>query len=156
MPANSWEIEEAQREGVKIHYLAAPVKMLGKEGKVAGMLCTKMRLGKLDASGRRSPIPIKGSEFEIETDCVIPAISQEPDISFLHEGHGLKISKWSSFVVDEKTMATNRAAVFAAGDCVTGPATVIQAIAAAHAAADSIEDYLSLGKNEEEQVHNRL
>jgi heterodisulfide reductase subunit A2 len=142
MPANPWEIEEAEREGVKIHYLAAPVKMLGKNGKVSSMICTKMRLGKLDASGRRSPIPIEGSQFEIETDCVVPAISQEPDISFLQEGHGLKISKWNSFVVDEKTMATNRAGVFAAGDCVTGPATIIQAIAAAHVAADSMERYL--------------
>jgi NADPH-dependent glutamate synthase beta subunit-like oxidoreductase len=142
MPANSWEIEEAEREGVKIHYLAAPVKMLGKNGKVGSMICTKMRLGKLDASGRRSPIPVEGSEFEIEADCIIPAISQEPDISFLHEGHGLKISKWNSFVVGEQSMATNRAGVFAAGDCVTGPATVIQAIAAAHSAAEAIEEYL--------------
>jgi len=143
MPANPWEIEEAEREGVKIHYLAAPVKMVGKNGKVSSMICTKMRLGKLDASGRRSPIPVEGSEFEIETDCVVPAISQEPDISFLQEGHGLKISKWNSFVVDDENMATNRAGVFAAGDCVTGPATVIQAIAAAHVAAESIEEYLN-------------
>ncbi|MFH0777648.1 MAG: FAD-dependent oxidoreductase [Candidatus Eisenbacteria bacterium] len=142
MPANPWEIDEAEREGVKIYYLAAPIKILGKDGKVTGMRCTKMRLGKLDASGRRSPIPIEGSEFEIEADCIVPAISQEPDISFLHEGHGLKISRWNSFVVDEQTMATNRPGVFAAGDCVTGPATIIQAIAAAHTAADSIEKYL--------------
>ncbi|MCX5801416.1 MAG: FAD-dependent oxidoreductase [Candidatus Eisenbacteria bacterium] len=142
MPANPWEIEEAEREGVKIHYLAGPVKMLGRNGRVSSMICTKMKLGKLDASGRRSPLPLEGSEFEIETDCIVPAISQEPEISFLHEGHGLKISKWNSFVVDERTMATNRAGVFAAGDCVTGPATIIQAIAAAHVAADSIEKYL--------------
>ncbi|UCF78278.1 MAG: FAD-dependent oxidoreductase [Candidatus Eiseniibacteriota bacterium] len=142
MPANSWEIDEAEREGVKIHYLAAPVKMLGKNGRVSSMLCTKMRLGKLDASGRRRPIPVEGSEFKIQTDCVVPAISQEPDLSFLQEGHGLEISKWNSFVVNEKTMATNRPGVFAAGDCVTGPATVIQAIAAAHVAAKSIEKYL--------------
>jgi formate dehydrogenase beta subunit len=142
MPANPWEIEEAEREGVKIHYLAAPVKMIGENGKVARMLCTKMKLGKLDASGRRSPIPMEGSEFEIETDCVVPAISQEPDLAFLHEGHGLKISKWNSFVVNERTMATNRPGVYAAGDSVTGPATVIQAIAAAHTAADSMERFL--------------
>ncbi len=142
MPANSWEIEEAEKEGVKIHYLAAPVKMIGESGRVARMLCTKMKLGKLDASGRRSPIPVEGSEFEIETDCVVPAISQEPDLVFLHEGHGLKISRWNSFVVDERTMKTNRLGVFAAGDCVTGPATIIQAIAAAHTAADSIDKYL--------------
>jgi heterodisulfide reductase subunit A len=142
MPANSWEIDEAEKEGVRIHYLAAPVKMIGKNGKVSSMVCTKMRLGKLDASGRRRPIPVEGSEFEIETDCVVPAISQEPDLSLLREEHGLEISRWNSFVVNEKTMATNRPEVFAAGDCVTGPATVIQAIAAAHAAADSIERFL--------------
>ncbi|KPJ61223.1 MAG: hypothetical protein AMJ46_02660 [Latescibacteria bacterium DG_63] len=146
MPANSWEIDEAEREGVKIHYLAAPVKMVGKNGKVSSMVCTKMKLGKLDASGRRRPIPIEGSEFEIEVDCVVPAISQEPDVSFLHDQHGLEISRWDSFVVDETTMATNRPGVFAAGDCVTGPATVIQAIAAAHVAADSIEKYLEGAK----------
>ncbi|MBI5166745.1 MAG: FAD-dependent oxidoreductase [candidate division NC10 bacterium] len=142
MPANPWEIEEAEREGVKIHYLAAPVKILGQNGKVTGMLCTKMVLGKLDASGRRTPIPIEGSEFEVEADLIIPAISQEPDISFLHEGHGLEISKWNSFIIDERTMATNRPGIFAGGDAVTGPSTVIEAIAAGHRAADSIDKFL--------------
>jgi len=143
MPANPWEIEEAEREGVKIHYLAAPVKILGQNGKVTGMVCTKMVLGKLDASGRRTPIPIEGSEFEVEADLIIPAISQEPDLSFLHEGHGLEISKWNSFVIDERTMATNRPGIFAGGDAVTGPSTVIEAIAAGHRAADSIDRFLS-------------
>ncbi len=142
MPANPWEIEEAEREGVKIHYLAAPIKILGKDGKVTGMLCTKMVLGKLDASGRRAPIPVEGSEFEVESDLIIPAISQEPDISFLHEGHGLEISKWNSFIIDERTMMTNRPGVFAGGDAVTGPSTVIEAIAAGHRAADSIDKFL--------------
>ena len=135
-------VEEAEREGVKIHYLAAPVKILGSNGKVTGMLCTKMRLGKLDASGRRRPIPVEGSEFEVEADCIIPAISQRPDISFLHEGHGLEISRWDSFVID-KNGATNRPGIFAGGDDVTGPATVIEAIAAGHTAADSMDRYLS-------------
>jgi NADPH-dependent glutamate synthase beta subunit-like oxidoreductase len=142
MPANPWEVEAAEEEGVKIHYLAAPTKILGKGGKVVGMTCTKMRLGKLDASGRRRPIPIEGSEFEIDTDLVVPAISQQPDISFLPENHGLEISRWNSFVVDERTMATNRPGVYSAGDAVTGPATVIQAIQAAHIAARSMKEYL--------------
>jgi len=142
MPANSWEIDAAEEEGVKIHYLAAPVKILGSNGKVTGMLCTKMQLGKLDASGRRRPIPIEGSEFEIEADCIVPAISQEPDISFLHEGHGLEISRWNSFVID-RNGATNRPGVFSGGDCDTGPATVIEAIAAGHVAARSIDKFLS-------------
>jgi NADPH-dependent glutamate synthase beta subunit-like oxidoreductase len=143
MPANPWEVDEAEREGVKIHYLAAPVKITGSGGKVSGMVCTKMALGKLDASGRRSPVPVEGSEFDVEADLIIPAISQEPDLSFLQEGHGFDISKWNSFVVNERTMATNRTGVFAGGDAVTGPATVIEAIRAGHLAAESIKEYLS-------------
>lgn len=142
MPANPWEIEEAEKEGVKISYLAAPVQIMGENGKVVGMKCIRMKLGKLDASGRRRPMPIEGSEFEIETDIIVPSISQEPDISFLHEGHGLSINKWNSFDVNSKTMQTNRPEVFAGGDAVTGPATVIQAIAAGHQAASSIERFL--------------
>jgi len=143
MPANPWEVDEAEREGVKIDYLAAPVRITGKNGKVEGMVCTRMKLGKLDASGRRSPVPVEGSEFEVEADLVIPAISQEPDLSFLHQGHGFEISRWNSFVVDERTMATNRPGIFAGGDDVTGPGTVIEAIRAGHIAADSIRKYLT-------------
>ena len=143
MPANDWEVEGAVEEGVKIHYLAAPVKILGKGGKVAGMECTKMKLGKLDASGRRRPIPMEGSEFTVEADLIIPAISQQPDITFLPDEHGFEISRWNSFVVDERTMATNRVGIYAGGDGVTGPATVIEAIRAGHIAADSIKEYLS-------------
>ena len=142
MPANPWEIDEAEHEGVKIHYLAAPVEILGKNGKVVGMNCTRMELGKLDASGRRRPIPVEGSEFEVEADVVVPAISQEPDISFLHEGHGLEISKWNSFVIDSRTKMTNRPGIFSGGDADTGPSVVIEAIAAGHAAAEGIHDYL--------------
>ena len=143
MPANPWEVEEAEREGVKIHYLAAPVRITGESGRVKGMICTKMRLGALDASGRRSPAPIEGSEFEVEADLIIPAISQQPDLSFLGQGHGFEISKWNSFVVNDSTMATNQPGVYAGGDDVTGPATVIEAIRAGHIAADSITKYLS-------------
>ena len=142
MPANPWEIDEAEHEGVKIHYLAAPVEILGENGKVVGMNCTRMELGKLDASGRRRPIPVEGSEFEVEADVVVPAISQEPDISFLHEGHGLEISKWNSFVIDSRTKMTNRPGIFSGGDADTGPSVVIEAIAAGHAAANGIHDYL--------------
>jgi heterodisulfide reductase subunit A len=142
MPANPWEVDAAEEEGVKLHFLAAPVKIIGSGGKVTGMVCTKMKLGKLDSSGRRRPIPVEGSEFELEADLVIPAISQQPDISFLPEDHGFEISRWNSFVVDEETMATNRPGVFAGGDDVTGPATVIEAIRAGHVAAASIREYL--------------
>lgn len=143
MPANPWEIEEAEKEGVKIHYLASPVRLIGKNGKVTALECIKNKLGAPDASGRRRPVPIPGSEFRIEVDTIILAISQEPDISFLPEGHGLQISKWNLFVVDEETLATNIPGIFAGGDCVTGPKTVIEAIAAGKKAAKSIHSYLN-------------
>ncbi len=143
MPANSWEIDEAEKEGVKIHYLAAPVRITGENGVVTGMECVKMALGKPDASGRRRPVPIEGSEFHIDADLIIPAISQEPDLAFLGENHGIAIDKWNSFDVNYRTMATSREGVYAGGDAVTGPATVIEAIAAGHQAAKSIHRYLS-------------
>ncbi len=142
MPANPWEVDAADEEGVKIHYLAAPTKILGKGGKVAGMECTRMELGKLDASGRRRPVPVAGSEFTVEADLIIPAISQEPDISFLPDDHGFEISRWNSFVINESTGETNREGVYAGGDDVTGPATVIQAIQAGHVAAENMKEYL--------------
>jgi heterodisulfide reductase subunit A len=142
MPANPWEVEAAEEEGVKISYLAAPVKIIGERGKVVGMECTRMRLGKLDASGRRRPVPIEGSEFTIDADLIVPAISQRPDIAFLGDDHGLDISRWESFEIDNATGATNVPGIFAGGDDVTGPSTVIEAIAAGHRAARGIVEYL--------------
>ncbi len=142
MPANTSEIEEAEKEGVKIHYLASPVKILGKNGRVTGMECIKMRLGEPDASGRRKPLPLEGSEFVIEADVIIPAISQKPDISFLPQNHEFKLSKWDTFEVDPVTFATNIPGFFAGGDAMSGPSTVIDAIAHGHFAARSIDRYL--------------
>jgi len=142
MPANEHEIEEAEKEGVKIHYLAAPVKILGKNGKVRGMECIKMELGEPDASGRRRPVPIEGSEFVVRADLIVPAISQRPDLAFLPEKHNFKITKWNTFTVDEETLESNVKGVFAGGDAVTGPNTVIDAIAAGHRAAASIDRLL--------------
>ncbi len=142
MPANPAEIDAALEEGIQIEYLTAPVRILGENGKVVGMECIRMELGEPDESGRRRPIPVKGSEFVIECDVVIPAISQQPDLSLLPPDIGLHISRWNSFVVDETTMATNIPGFFAAGDAVTGPATVVEAIGSAHRAAVSIDCYL--------------
>lgn len=142
MPAHEAEIQEAEHEGVKIHYLAAPTHILGKRNQVEGLVCIKMKLGKPDASGRPRPIPIEGSEFTVQADSIIAAISQEPDLSFLPKNHGMEISKWHTFVVDEATLATSRPGVFAGGDAVTGPNTIIDAIAAGHLAAQSIDRYL--------------
>jgi len=143
MPAAAAEIEEAEKEGVKLRYLTAPVKILGQNGRVVGMECVKMRLGEPDASGRRRPIPLEGSEFVIEADVIIPAISQKPDISFLPENFEFRISKWDTFEVDPVTFATNIPGFFAGGDTVTGPSTVIDAIAHGHFASRSIDRYLS-------------
>jgi formate dehydrogenase beta subunit len=143
MPANPWEIEAAEEEGVKISYLASPVRILGERGKVVGMECVRMELGKLDASGRRRPVPVEGSEFVINADVIVPAISQRPDISFLPEDTEIEISRWDSFVIDESNGATNVPGVFSGGDAVTGPSTVIWAIEAGHRAARGIIDYLS-------------
>jgi NADPH-dependent glutamate synthase beta subunit-like oxidoreductase len=85
----------------------------------------RCELGEPDASGRRRPVPIKGSEYHIAADVIIPAISQKPDLSCLAEGHGLAISKWDSFEADKKTLATNQPGIFAAGDAVTGPAGMV-------------------------------
>ncbi len=143
MPANEEEIKDAEEEGIKIHYLAAPAKIVGKNDKVTGLECTKMKLGEPDESGRARPIPIKDSEFIIEADVIIPAISQEPDLSFLPKGHNIDISRWQTFVADENTMATNIPGVFAGGDAVTGPNTVIDAIAQGHITAQSIERFIN-------------
>ena len=142
MPANPAEIDAAMEEGIHIDFLTSPVRILGENGKVVGMECIKNELGEPDESGRRRPVPVEGSEFVIESDVIIPAISQEPDLSFLENGHNFEINRWNSFQVDEKTLETNIPGFFSGGDAVTGPATVVQAIAAGHRAATSIDCYL--------------
>jgi NADPH-dependent glutamate synthase beta subunit-like oxidoreductase len=142
MPANPSEIEEAEAEGVKIHYLASPVRIIGKHNRVVAMECIQNKLGEPDASGRRRPVPVEGSEFVVEADTIIPAISQRPDVSFLPDDHGFDLTRWNTFVVDPKTLQTNISGIFAGGDCVTGPATVIEAIAAGRKASDIIDRYV--------------
>ncbi|MCF8120454.1 MAG: NADH-quinone oxidoreductase subunit NuoF [Deltaproteobacteria bacterium] len=142
MPANPAEVDAADEEGIHIDLLTSPIRILGENGKVVGMECLRNELGEPDASGRRRPVPVEGSEFVIETDVIIPAISQSPDLSFLADSHEFNISRWSSFEVDENTMATNVPGFFSGGDAVTGPATVVQAIGAAHRAAVSMDCYL--------------
>jgi len=142
MPANKEEIEETDHEGIEIRILAAPTRVLTENGRVRGIECIKMELGEPDSSGRRRPIPLKGSKFILEIDTLIPAIGQTPDLSFLPKGDGLEVSKWDTLVVDSDTLATNKRGVFAGGDAVTGPATVIEALAAGKNAAISIDRYL--------------
>lgn len=142
MPANSWEIDAAEHEGVILQYLAAPVEILGKDDKVTGMKCIKMELGEPDASGRRRPVPIEGSEYVIDAETIVPALSQGADLSFLEEGHDLELSRWNTFEIDEETGATNVPGVFAGGDIVTGPDIAIRAVAGGKRAAQGIHKYL--------------
>jgi len=141
MPADPLEVEESREEGVEYHFLRNPTKILGQNGKVVGMELIKMKLGEPDSSGRRRPIPIEGSEYTIKVDTVIPAISQSPDLSWVSEGV-VNITKWNTFEVDEKTGATSRKGIYAAGDDVTGPQTVIEAVAGARKAALAIDAFL--------------
>lgn len=150
MPAFKEEIESALDEGIEIQFLVAPTKVLTKNGRLSGLECIRMKLGDLDASGRRRPIPIEGSEFEVEFKTLIPAIGERPDISFLTKKDNLNVTQWETLVVDSQTLATNREGVFAGGDVVSGPRTVVEAIAAGKVAAQSIEKYLE-GKSMERE-----
>jgi len=142
MPASDEEIEAALEEGIKIEYLVAPVEVLTNNGKVAGLKCIRMKLGEADASGRRRPISIEGSEFEIKLDMILPAIGQKSDFSFLPQDDSIAVSKWGTIVADSQSCATSREGVYAGGDCVTGPGIAIDAIAAGKIAALSIDAYL--------------
>ncbi|MFB0566334.1 MAG: FAD-dependent oxidoreductase [Candidatus Aminicenantaceae bacterium] len=142
MPANKEDIEAAVEEGIKIDFLTLPVEVISKNGKLAGIKCTRMALENFDESGRRRPVPVEGTEYEIEIDTLMPAIGQEPDLSFLNGKSKLKISGWNTLGVDPETMATNVPGIFAGGDVVLGPATVLQAMQAGKNAAESIDRYL--------------
>lgn len=145
MPADPLEIEESKEEGVEYHLLRNPTKIFGKDGKVVGMELIKMELGEPDSSGRRRPVPIEGSEYVIDCDMVIPAISQSPDLSWLPDNLGIGITKWNTVDVDDATGMSAMEGVFAAGDDVSGPATVIEAVAGARKTAKAIDELLRRG-----------
>ncbi|MFH1480090.1 MAG: FAD-dependent oxidoreductase [Pseudomonadota bacterium] len=142
MPANPWEIDAAEHEGVILQYLAAPVEILGNSGGVTGMKCIKMELGEPDASGRRRPVPVKGSEYIIDAETIVPAISQGTDLTLLGEKHDLRISRWKTLEIDEETGETNIPGVFAGGDVVSGPDIAIRAVAGGKRATLGIHQYL--------------
>lgn len=142
MPADYVEVIEAEEEGIKFHMLTAPKRLISKDGKVVGLECIKMELGEPDASGRRSPVPVPGSEFVIEADVIVPAIGQEADIGCCVTGiKGVEITKKATIKVDENFMST-RMNVFAGGDCVTGADVLIRACAHGRLAAKKIDQYL--------------
>lgn len=141
MPASKEEIREAEEEGVKFTYLRAPKNVLFKGGKVAEIECIKMKLGAPDASGRKRPIAIPGSEYVMKTDMVIAATGQTPDLDFL-KNYWFELTGWGTIQVDPAGFGTNVPAVFAGGDCVSGPATLIKALDAGNKVARSIDGYL--------------
>jgi heterodisulfide reductase subunit A-like polyferredoxin len=142
MPANSWEIDQALAEGIRLEILTQPVEVLSREGRITALRCLRMELGEPDASGRRRPIPIPGSEFDLPCDAMIAAIAQAPEISFLDPDHGLDITPKGTFRVNPQTLETNQPGIFAGGDAAAGPGALIEAIAAGRRAALSIDRYL--------------
>jgi len=145
MPASEEEITDAEEEGVKIAYLTNPSRIIGDENeKVRGMECIRMELGEPDESGRRRPIPVEGSEFMMDVDTVMLAIGQQSELGFL-EGSGVEIDAKRNRIKVDADGRTNVESVFAGGDAVTGPATVIDAIAWGRRAAETIDNYL-IGK----------
>ena len=142
MPAAEEEIDEAIHEGVQIGYLTSPLEILGNDGKVCGLKCIKNELGEPDASGRRSPKPVPGSEFTLDVDMVIAAIGQAPESYFVAEKLDITERNKRIIVQNPNTLETTQPGVFAGGDAVTGPATVVEAISAGKRAAISIDLYL--------------
>jgi heterodisulfide reductase subunit A-like polyferredoxin len=142
MLAEPEEIEEAENEGIKIHFLVAPVSIASEKGKVTGIECIRTRLTEPDSTGRRKPIPVEGSEFFIEADHIIPAIGQEPDLDFVGKETNLEVSKWNLLKVNPETLQTSIPGIFAGGDVITGPATVIEAVDAGKRAARYMAMYL--------------
>lgn len=143
LPARKEEIEHAEEEGIIFKTLCNPVKLFGDDaGNVTSMECIKMELGEPDASGRRRPVEMPGSEFTIDADCVIMALGTSPNPLIKSTTEGLETQKWGGIIADEVTGLTSRAGVYAGGDAVTGAATVILAMGAGKNAAEAIDLYI--------------
>lgn len=152
LPARHEEVEHAMEEGIEFKLLCNPVKIHGynnpddkrdpKNGSVTGIECIKMELGEPDASGRRSPVEIPGSEFKLDVDCVIISIGTSPNPLIKSTTEGLEVNRRGGIVVNEETGLTSKDGVYAGGDAVTGAATVILAMGAGKTAAAAIDEYL--------------
>ncbi|MBW2355003.1 MAG: FAD-dependent oxidoreductase, partial [Deltaproteobacteria bacterium] len=143
MPYDLEEKVEIEEEGAKVHFQVAPRRIVIENDKITGVECIRTRLTEPDTTGRRKFIPIEGSEFFIEAENVISAIGQEPDLDPLKkDASGLEISKWNNLVVNSETLQTSVPGIFAGGDVITGPATVIEAVEAGQRAAKYIDKYL--------------
>ncbi len=143
MPARVEEIHHAKEEGIHFELLTNPVKILGEEGKVVGMECVRMELGEPDASGRRRPQAVTGSEFVLDVDAVIMSLGTSPNPLIRSTTPGLEANKWGCLIVEEDGVTTSRDGVFAGGDAVTGAATVILAMGAGKKAAEQIHAYIT-------------
>ena len=146
MPARDNEVEGAEKEGIRFHFLTNPSRVIGN-GKVTGVELLRQELGEFDTGGRRRPVPIAGSEFTLDVDVLIPAIGQEPDLAWMDGDSTIETGRGATLTVNDG-LATPRAGVFAAGDAVLGPATVIQAVAQGNRVADTVDNYLRTGRSE--------
>ena len=144
LPARVEEVHHAKEEGIIFNLLTNPVEILvDDKGWVKGMRCIRMELGEPDASGRRRPVPVEGSEFVIDVDTVIMSLGTSPNPLISSTTEGLETNKWKCIVAEEENGRTTKEAVYAGGDAVTGAATVILAMGAGKAAAKGIDEYLS-------------
>jgi NADPH-dependent glutamate synthase beta subunit-like oxidoreductase/NAD-dependent dihydropyrimidine dehydrogenase PreA subunit len=142
MPAQGEEVRAALEEGIHLHELTAPVEVLGANGRITSLRCQRMALGEPDEKGRRRPVPVSGSAFEVPTSKVIVAIGEAPDPSFLPEGSSVQVAAWGGLLINKETLATGATGIFAAGDVTYGPKTIIHAAAHGRLAARSIHAYL--------------
>jgi NADH-quinone oxidoreductase subunit F len=142
MPAYEEEIDAALEEGIKIEFLTAPKKIHAKNGTLHACEFQKMELGDIDSSGRRRPEVIKGSEFKVNLDTLIVAISEQPDTSFIKKSSAIRTTKWGTIEVDREMFLTDQPGVFAGGDVVTGPNTVVDAVATGKVVADGIDQFI--------------
>ena len=152
MPAEKMEIAEALLEGVEMVFLTAPTKITLQDGRKQ-LHCIKMALGEPDRSGRPRPVPVEGSEFLIPADTIIGAIGQSTNTQFLYNDLPVRLNKWGDIEINGKTCQTSADKIFAGGDCVLGPATVIQAVGAGRRAAEAMHSLLSRGYVQEENTN---
>jgi glutamate synthase (NADPH/NADH) small chain len=151
MPASKAEIHHLEEEGVRIEFLAAPVKIHTEAGRLKAVECVRMGLGAPDSSGRRRPVELEGSHFMIEADSIIPAISQNVQHE-VNQGTALQLESWGTYTVNPRTLQTSVPWVFAGGDAVLGPQTAAKAVYQGRVAAESIQRYLE-GLDLEEGRH---
>ena len=145
MPADLEEVADSREEGINFLFLTQPVSVLSEEGRMTGLKCIRMELGEPDPSGRRRPVPVEGSEFDLPGDTLIPAIGQIADLDWLSPEDGIEFTRRGAIKINSLTMMTSRPGVFAAGDAVSGPLTVVHGLAGGKRAAHMIHQYVTTG-----------